>query len=241
MRGEGHRGSGFTLIELLATISVIALLIAIMMPAIVQARDSANRVMCASNQKQMALAAHNYAAEHQQNLPPGSPVSSFAPSLFYRPADGFDLRESFSPYVTSFAAWKCPSVGNAPLIDDPGNTRFACYATYGYFPGRTTPDFGAGQAVPSNLDHTANPARTVLMQDTFRDGTFGAYEYNHGPGTTITIGASNPSMIILAGDDAQGANITYFDGHVAWHTQDTMQPVGAVVTGNPNQYWSTPR
>lgn len=241
MRGEAHRYIGFTLIELLVTMAVIALLIAIMMPAITEARASARRVVCATHQKQMGLAAHNYAAKHRQDLPPGAPTSTFAPSLFYQPATGFDLRESFEPYVTSFAAWKCPSVGDAPLIDDPGNTRFACYGTYGYFPGRTSPDFGTGQAIPINLDQTADPARTVLLQDTLREGTFGTYEYNHGVGTTITIGASNPSMIILAGDAPRGANITYYDGHVAWSSPEAMAPVGPIVTGNANQYWSTPR
>lgn len=233
------RRSAFTLIELLVTISVIALLIAIMMPALGQARDSARQVVCGSNLRQVALAGHTYAADHRQHLPPGSPSSGFAPAMFYQPASNFDLRESFGPYLQGFDAWKCPAVGPVADLDDPANTRFACYNTYGYMPGRDTPSFGTGQPHPTHLDAVADPARTVFQQDTVREGTYGTFEYNHGEGKHITIGDNNPSMAIFAGDDPAGANISFFDGHAAWHHQNTLAPVGPTVIGQPQQYYST--
>ncbi len=238
MRPYTNNRAGFTLIELLVTIAVISILIAIMLPTITQARDSARQVQCAVNLKQLSLAAHNYAAENRQNLPPGAPTSTYAPALFYQPAAGFDHRQTFGPYVTTFDVWKCPVAGDAPSITNPNNTRFACYATYGYLPGRTTPNFGTLAALPSNLDAAQAPSRTVLMQDTLREGNTGTFEYNHGRGTTVTVGPTNPSMIIKTGDEAQGANIAFFDGHVGWYNQQAMSPVGPIVTGGTNQYWS---
>ena len=60
----------FTLIELLVVISIIALLIALLLPALQLARDEARVAVCGSNMRQLGIAFQSYAIDHDGYLPP---------------------------------------------------------------------------------------------------------------------------------------------------------------------------
>jgi prepilin-type N-terminal cleavage/methylation domain-containing protein/prepilin-type processing-associated H-X9-DG protein len=97
---------GFTLIELLVVISIIAVLIALLLPAVQSAREAARRIQCTNNLKQLGLGAHNYLSTNSALLPSvlmPSPIDSWGwgPSGFL----------SMLPFIEQTSLWNAYNVG----------------------------------------------------------------------------------------------------------------------------------
>jgi prepilin-type N-terminal cleavage/methylation domain-containing protein len=69
-RRSRFRSAGFTLVELLIVIAIVGILLALMVPAVQKARESARKTQCANNLKQVGLAMHAYMIDFKA-FPPG--------------------------------------------------------------------------------------------------------------------------------------------------------------------------
>ena len=121
---------GFTLIELLVVMAIIALLAAILMPALRRARDAAKRTQCLSNTKQFGDALAMWEKDHNAELPikpnmdrsfindvpdldDNTSLSSLYPSyvssheVFFCPADSHSME--YLPYYEPLSIWAPPA------------------------------------------------------------------------------------------------------------------------------------
>ena len=114
----GRRAYAFTLVELLVVIGIVAVLIALLLPALGRARENARRVQCASNLRQLAAAFTAYHTDHRRYPLASMGTAEHEADWIHWQATR-DLRESaIARYLGGMepALVRCPS-------DDPENRR----------------------------------------------------------------------------------------------------------------------
>ena len=106
---------GFTLIELLVVVSIIALLVSILLPALQSAREAAKNVVCKANMDSMGTALFYYAQDHRDYIPPGNVArNSYYDTSFDVLLEEYLETFNFYPppndlWVNDPGIWVCPS------------------------------------------------------------------------------------------------------------------------------------
>lgn len=221
------RKRAFTLVELLVVISIIALLMAILLPSLQRARKQARATVCQSNLRQVGLAVNLYAENFDYYVPRGSWGDE---PIWFMVLLPFLSHEEDTHDYRNVKIYRCPSfprTGNG-LNDVPNSEQTVCYVINGWGPD------GADIHYPTRLSDIRRPASMIYLADN-EDGWWrpvitasddpgimrcDIFHVGHLPwssSTDLTTGRR-----IARQRHRDGCNVLYLDWHAGWVKGEEM-------------------
>ena len=191
---------GFTLIELLVVIAIVALLAAILLPVLGQAKGKAGTAACLSNLKQIGLASALYSDDNEEALP-GSAHA------------GASWVGVLQPYAEGTILWRCPR--------DPHRTRLYSYAINDFLtppdvPGVTRKDYSLATSIPF-------PADTFFMAEAHEKYTGSDHFHFADPEEGDYSPAGFLSEVGVRRHQ-EASNFLFVDGHVERRSWTSVKP-----------------
>ncbi|MEX0653446.1 MAG: prepilin-type N-terminal cleavage/methylation domain-containing protein [Phycisphaeraceae bacterium] len=225
---------GFTLIELIVVISIIAIIIALLMPALSQARETARNALCLTNTRSLTLGAIMFANDYDGYAPGAGYASGLGVGQKVT-SDGEEhsdtsimLREG---YLSSHETWICPTSFSRVETDGYGGWAYLYRFNWSFVgtqlgsqsptsAGAQNPKLGfhsngSDHRRATNMLQTATPSKAVFLLDAFHFADYAEQKNNETP--------LQPAGAKWLGGNAahyegQIVNAAYVDGHAASET-----------------------
>ena len=224
---ETKQGHGFTLIELMVVIAIIAILAAIVLPALNRSKEKARMTTCGSNLRQLVVAVNLYVSDNGNIFPSQSNTRNIEDWWYARVLS----------YISNKQVFVCPSDRRTEVE----------MASFGYIidPVERWPlSYGYNGLLYHYSDTDVNRYNNVALLADCNEIPCFAFEKAVPPDNTVL--KDNRYRIIKVGANRQprhhdGANIGFWDGHVSWYGRRAIYLTDGVPDNRENDITWQPR
>ena len=221
-----RKRTAFTLIELLVVIAIIAILAAMLLPALSKAKAKAHQTQCISNQRQIGVGFQLYVDENNNRYPIHAGWADVGGQISPRPfavpdssPGTVETNRPLNAHINNVNVFHCPADKGDPYRSAAGN--WSCWEGYGnsYLVQWVSDNFGTMHVTGSNGKGTKVPSPSLSSADVGR----------------------RPAAKIIQGDRPWHGNRSLTDARGVWHNykgQRRMSCTSGIITP-PRSRWTT--